>query len=68
MRDTSSVDLVNIAKYGEEYRNEKDISINVLFHGYGHYDILETFRPKLSENKHLEVGCSTNLTCLDHAV
>lgn len=45
MRDTGSVELVNIAKYGEEYRNDKDISINVLFHGYGHYDILETLRP-----------------------
>ncbi|KAL4288353.1 hypothetical protein HN51_055920 [Arachis hypogaea] len=42
MRDTSSLSLVNIAKYGEEYRNEKDVCINVLFHGYGHYDILET--------------------------
>ncbi|KAL2324902.1 hypothetical protein Fmac_023960 [Flemingia macrophylla] len=42
MRDTDSADLVNIAKYGEEYKNEKEISINVLFHGYGHYDILET--------------------------
>ncbi|QHN84232.1 Glutathione S-transferase [Arachis hypogaea] len=39
MRDTSSLSLVNIAKYGEEYRNEKDMCINVLFHGYGHYDI-----------------------------
>ncbi|KAK7279539.1 hypothetical protein RJT34_24592 [Clitoria ternatea] len=42
MRDTSSVDLVNIAKYGEEYKNDKEVSINVLFHGYGHYDLLET--------------------------
>ncbi|XP_061352185.1 uncharacterized protein LOC133297129 [Gastrolobium bilobum] len=42
MRDTNSVDLLNIAKYGEEYRKDKDISIDVLFHGYGHYDILET--------------------------
>lgn len=42
MRDTSSTEIVNIAKYGEEYRNGKDISINVLFHGYGHYEILET--------------------------
>ncbi|XP_020203979.1 OTU domain-containing protein At3g57810 [Cajanus cajan] len=42
MRDTGSLDLVNIAKYGEEYRNQKEISIDVLFHGYGHYDILET--------------------------
>ncbi|ESW15822.1 hypothetical protein PHAVU_007G105100 [Phaseolus vulgaris] len=44
MRATGSVGLVNIAKYGEEYRNDKEEnSINVLFHGYGHYDILETF-------------------------
>ncbi|XP_027366601.1 uncharacterized protein LOC113872914 [Abrus precatorius] len=41
MRDPSSVDLVNIAKYGEEYRNGEENSINVLFHGYGHYDMLE---------------------------
>ncbi|OIW01500.1 hypothetical protein TanjilG_19426 [Lupinus angustifolius] len=42
MRDRSSGDLVNIAKYGEEYiTKEKEIAINVLFHGYGHYDILE---------------------------
>ncbi|WVY96695.1 hypothetical protein V8G54_028846 [Vigna mungo] len=43
MRDTGSVDLVNIAKYGEDYMNDKEEnSINVLFHGYGHYDILES--------------------------
>lgn len=41
MRDTGSVDLIDIAKYGEEYRNYNQIPINVLFHGYGHYDILE---------------------------
>ncbi|RDX87432.1 OTU domain-containing protein, partial [Mucuna pruriens] len=48
MRDTGSVDLVNIAKYGEEYRNDKEIPINVLFHGYGHYDILETLMTKIA--------------------
>lgn len=42
MRDASSIDLVNIAKYGEEYMNDKEISINVLFHRHGHYEILET--------------------------
>lgn len=39
----SSGNLVNIANYGEEYQKDKESPINVLFHGYGHYDILETF-------------------------
>ncbi|XP_050385574.1 OVARIAN TUMOR DOMAIN-containing deubiquitinating enzyme 4-like [Argentina anserina] len=43
MVDRSSGGLVNIAKYGEEYGKEKEKPINVLFHGYGHYDILESF-------------------------
>jgi len=36
--------LVNISNYGEEYQEEEDgeTPINVMFHGYGHYDILET--------------------------
>ncbi|GAV58404.1 OTU domain-containing protein [Cephalotus follicularis] len=42
MVDRSSGNLVNIANYGEEYRKEKESPINVLFHGYGHYDLLET--------------------------
>ncbi|GAB4836321.1 hypothetical protein Ancab_001236 [Ancistrocladus abbreviatus] len=42
MKDRSSGILTNIANYGEEYQKEKDWPINVLFHGYGHYDILET--------------------------
>ncbi|KAL5069189.1 hypothetical protein RYX36_020076 [Vicia faba] len=42
MRDARSLDLVNIAKYGEEYINDKEISINVLFHRHGHYELLET--------------------------
>lgn len=40
MIDGSSSRLINIANYGEEYK-DKDISIKVLFHGYGHYDALE---------------------------
>ncbi|KAK7277253.1 hypothetical protein RIF29_18404 [Crotalaria pallida] len=49
MRDRSSGDLVNIAKYGEEYnKKEKELAINVLFHGYGHYDILETLSDQRS--------------------
>lgn len=43
MVDRSSGNLVNVAKYGEEYRKDEEIPINVLFHGYGHYDILESF-------------------------
>uniref|UniRef100_A0A5B6ZLY5 Ubiquitin thioesterase OTU n=1 Tax=Davidia involucrata TaxID=16924 RepID=A0A5B6ZLY5_DAVIN len=41
MRDRSS-GLVNIANYGEGYQKDKESPIKVLFHGYGHYDILET--------------------------
>ncbi|PON32370.1 OTU domain containing protein [Parasponia andersonii] len=42
MIDRSNGRLVNIAKYGEEYGQNEENPINVLFHGYGHYDILET--------------------------
>ncbi|XWS75273.1 hypothetical protein CRYUN_Cryun01aG0072100 [Craigia yunnanensis] len=38
----SSGNLVNIANYGEEYQKDKENPINVLFHRYGHYDILES--------------------------
>ncbi|KAI3801102.1 hypothetical protein L1987_29204 [Smallanthus sonchifolius] len=33
--------LSKIATYGEEYEQDESSSIKVLFHGYGHYDILE---------------------------
>ncbi|WCJ19186.1 OVARIAN TUMOR DOMAIN-containing deubiquitinating enzyme 4 [Euphorbia peplus] len=42
MIDRTSGNLVNIANYGEEYQKEEVSPIKVLFHGYGHYDILET--------------------------
>ncbi|KAL2249337.1 UNVERIFIED_CONTAM: OVARIAN TUMOR DOMAIN-containing deubiquitinating enzyme 4 [Sesamum indicum] len=42
MKERSSGGLMNIANYGEEYQKDEDNPINVLFHGYGHYDILET--------------------------
>ncbi|KAF7820235.1 OTU domain-containing protein [Senna tora] len=42
MKERTSGNLVNIAKYGEEYRTEEESPINVLFHGYGHYDLLES--------------------------
>lgn len=46
MVDRSSGSLINISNYGEEYRKEGENPINVLFHGYGHYDILETISEK----------------------
>ncbi|PIA54775.1 hypothetical protein AQUCO_00900984v1 [Aquilegia coerulea] len=46
MVDRSSGDLVNIANYGHEYGKE-DNPIQVLFHGYGHYDVLEIFQDNL---------------------
>ncbi|KAL0358568.1 UNVERIFIED_CONTAM: OVARIAN TUMOR DOMAIN-containing deubiquitinating enzyme 4 [Sesamum angustifolium] len=42
MKERSNGSLMNIANYGEKYRKDEDNPINVLFHGYGHYDILET--------------------------
>ncbi|XAR52286.1 hypothetical protein NMG60_11020265 [Bertholletia excelsa] len=41
MIDRSSGSLAKIANYGEEYQNGKISPITILFHGYGHYDILE---------------------------
>ncbi|KAI3470566.1 hypothetical protein Pfo_027229 [Paulownia fortunei] len=41
MKERSSGSLIKIANYGEEYRKDEESSIDVLFHGYGHYDILE---------------------------
>lgn len=45
MFDRSSNDLVNIANYGEGYQNDEGSPINVLFHGYGHYDLILSFSP-----------------------
>ncbi|XP_071707860.1 uncharacterized protein [Rutidosis leptorrhynchoides] len=41
MLDSGSNKLLNIATYGKEYEQDEKSSIKVLFHGYGHYDILE---------------------------
>lgn len=41
MLESGSSKLSKIATYGEEYENGENSSIKVLFHGYGHYDILE---------------------------
>ncbi|CAI9289289.1 unnamed protein product [Lactuca saligna] len=41
MLESGSNKLSKIATYGEEYENGEHSSIKVLFHGYGHYDILE---------------------------
>ncbi|CAA2938734.1 Hypothetical predicted protein [Olea europaea subsp. europaea] len=42
MIDGGTDSLIKIANYGEEYSKDEESPINVLFHGYGHYDILET--------------------------
>ncbi|KAL2539808.1 OTU domain-containing protein [Abeliophyllum distichum] len=42
MIERSSGSLMKIANYGEGYHKDEENPINVLFHGYGHYDILET--------------------------
>ncbi|KAL9251442.1 OVARIAN TUMOR DOMAIN-containing deubiquitinating enzyme 4-like protein [Drosera capensis] len=42
MKDKRSGVLTKISNYGEEYQRNEELSINVLFHGYGHYDSLET--------------------------
>ncbi|KAF5733699.1 hypothetical protein HS088_TW16G00139 [Tripterygium wilfordii] len=58
MKDRTSGNLVNIANYGEEYRKDNEVPINVLFHGYGHYDIIETFSAKkLLNTNPVEVEC-----------
>ncbi|XP_052200616.1 uncharacterized protein LOC127807001 [Diospyros lotus] len=45
MIDRSSGGLVNIANYGEEeYQKGGESPITILFHGYGHYDVLEAIR------------------------
>ncbi|KAJ8557572.1 hypothetical protein K7X08_003197 [Anisodus acutangulus] len=49
MVDRSPGSLINISNYGEEYRKEGESPINVLFHGYGHYDILETISEKVHQ-------------------
>lgn len=49
MVDRSSGSLINISNYGEEYRKDGESSIDVLFHGYGHYDILETISEKVHQ-------------------
>ena len=49
MVDRSTGSLINISNYGEEYREEGESPINVLFHGYGHYDILETISDKVHQ-------------------
>ncbi|KAL2533876.1 OTU domain-containing protein [Abeliophyllum distichum] len=45
----STGSLIKIANYGEEYSKEEESPIGVLFHGYGHYDILETILDQSQE-------------------
>lgn len=46
MYETGSHNLSKIATYGEDYKQAENTSIKVLFHGYGHYDILEDLQNK----------------------
>lgn len=39
MHDKDSGGLISIAEYGQEYGKENPI--NVLYHGFGHYDALQ---------------------------
>ncbi|KAI7730175.1 hypothetical protein M8C21_001463, partial [Ambrosia artemisiifolia] len=39
--ERGSINLSKIATYGEKYEQDEISPIKVLFHGYGHYDILE---------------------------
>lgn len=50
MIDRRSGDLVNIGSYGHEYGKEAS-PIQVAFHGYGHYDVLEIFSEKAFQRK-----------------
>ncbi|KAJ4971595.1 hypothetical protein NE237_004694 [Protea cynaroides] len=42
MMDKSSGRLINIVNYGQDYGKDKQNPVKVLFHGYGHYDVLES--------------------------
>ncbi|KAF6173294.1 hypothetical protein GIB67_026989 [Kingdonia uniflora] len=44
--DKSSRDLIYIASYSEEYGKDES-PIKVVFHGYGHYNVLEIFSEKV---------------------
>ncbi|XP_076940100.1 uncharacterized protein LOC143609144 [Bidens hawaiensis] len=41
MLEESTQKLLHISTYGKEYEKDDKSPIKVLFHGYGHYDILE---------------------------
>lgn len=41
MRDKTSGSLKNLSEYGQEYGKENPI--RVLYHGYGHYDLLRGY-------------------------
>uniref|UniRef100_M1CGB3 Cysteine-type peptidase n=1 Tax=Solanum tuberosum TaxID=4113 RepID=M1CGB3_SOLTU len=54
MLDRSSGSSINISNYGEEYRKKEESPINVLFHGYGHYDIGDNFREDSPEVRRIK--------------
>lgn len=47
MHDKTTSNLKLIAEYGQEY--SKDNPIRVLYHGYGHYDLLQSPGDKKSK-------------------
>ncbi|CAN1747639.1 OVARIAN TUMOR DOMAIN-containing deubiquitinating enzyme 4, partial [Linum perenne] len=51
MMDRTSEDLKSVASYGEEYAKDGENPINVLFHGYGHYDLLEGLNKRYQKVK-----------------
>lgn len=56
MVDRSSSGLVNIAIYGDGYQKDEECPINLLFHGYGHYDILESLPDRSNQKLNKAIG------------
>ncbi|KAM7265963.1 hypothetical protein ACFE04_003646 [Oxalis oulophora] len=54
--DRNSGKLVRMCVHGEEYRKDGESPINVLFHDYGHYDLLEKKLPEVKIENKLLVG------------
>ncbi|KAL5709604.1 ubiquitinyl hydrolase 1 [Ranunculus cassubicifolius] len=51
MIDRRSKELLNIANYGHDEYGKEELPIQVLFHGYGHYDVLEIFPDNTTSQK-----------------
>ncbi|XP_068659820.1 uncharacterized protein [Aristolochia californica] len=51
IKDKSSGSFEKIASYGQEYKKDGEMPVEVLFHGYGHYDLLESISCLNTEKK-----------------